>query len=38
MELKIEYINIDMLQPYEKNAKIHTAEQISKIKKSIRGK
>lgn len=35
MELKIEYVNIDELVPYLNNAKIHTAEQIGQIKKSI---
>lgn len=35
MKLKVEYIPIDDLKPYEKNAKIHTQEQIEQIKKSI---
>lgn len=35
MELKIEYVPIDTLKPYENNAKVHTAEQIEQIKKSI---
>lgn len=35
MELKIEYIDIEDLKPYLNNAKIHTAEQIEQIKKSI---
>ena len=33
--LKVEYLNIDELKPYKNNAKIHTAEQIEQIKKSI---
>lgn len=36
MKLKIEYIPIDELKPYDKNAKIHTPEQIEQIKNSIR--
>ena len=35
MRLKVEYIPIDTLKPYENNAKIHTPEQIEQIKKSI---
>ena len=35
MELKIEYIPKEQLKPYANNAKIHTAEQIEQIKKSI---
>ena len=35
MKLKVEYIPIEQLKPYEKNAKIHTPEQIEQIKKSI---
>lgn len=35
MKLEVEYIPIDYLKPYEKNAKIHTPEQIEQIKKSI---
>lgn len=35
MKLKIEYINTDDLKPYANNAKIHSAEQIEQIKKSI---
>lgn len=35
MELKIEYVPIDSIKPYEKNAKLHPAEQIEQIKKSI---
>lgn len=34
--LKIEYISIDDIKPYENNAKIHTEEQIEQIKKSIK--
>ena len=36
MKLKVEYIPIEQLKPYEKNAKIHTQEQIEQIKNSIR--
>lgn len=35
MELKIEYIDIDEIRPYERNAKIHTDIQVEQIKKSI---
>ena len=35
MKLKVEYIPINELTPYENNAKIHTEEQIEQIKKSI---
>ena len=35
MKLKVEYIPIDDIKPYDKNAKIHTEEQIEQIKKSI---
>lgn len=34
--LKIEYVPTESLKPYANNAKIHTAEQIEQIKKSIR--
>ena len=34
-ELKIEYLPLDELVTYANNAKIHTAEQIEQIKKSI---
>lgn len=34
-ELKIEYVPIDSIEPYAKNAKLHPAEQIEQIKKSI---
>lgn len=33
--LKVEYVDIGAVKPYEGNAKIHTAEQIEQIKKSI---
>lgn len=36
MKLKVEYIPIEDIKPYEKNAKIHTKEQIEQIKKSIK--
>jgi ParB-like chromosome segregation protein Spo0J len=35
MRLKVEYIPISELKPYDKNAKIHTKEQIEQIKQSI---
>ena len=35
MELKIEYVDINSIRPYEKNAKLHPEEQIEQIKKSI---
>ena len=34
--LKIQYIDIDSLTPYDNNAKIHTSEQIEEIKNSIK--
>ena len=34
-KLKIEYVNIDSIKPYENNAKQHPQEQIEQIKKSI---
>lgn len=34
-KLKIEYVPIDTLKPYANNAKLHPAEQIEQIKKSI---
>lgn len=34
-QLKIEYVNKSELKPYANNAKIHTAEQVDQIKKSI---
>ena len=33
--LKIEYVPIDSITPYENNAKLHPAEQIEQIKRSI---
>lgn len=33
--LKIEYVDIDSIKPYENNAKEHPREQIEQIKKSI---
>jgi hypothetical protein len=35
MKLKIEYVDINSIKPYEKNAKQHPEEQIEQIKKSI---
>ena len=35
MDLKIEYVPIDSIKPYSKNAKLHPQEQIEQIKKSI---
>ena len=35
MELKVEYVNIDTIKPYKRNAKTHPKEQIEQIKKSI---
>lgn len=35
MELKIEYVGIDTIKPYAKNAKLHPEEQVEQIKKSI---
>lgn len=34
-KLKIEYVGIDEIKPYLNNAKLHPAEQIEQIKKSI---
>ena len=34
-KLKIEYVDIDSIKPNENNAKLHPAEQIEQIKKSI---
>lgn len=34
-ELKIEYISIDKLAPYDKNTKVHTKKQIEHIANSI---
>ena len=36
MKLKIEYLNKQDLKPYANNAKLHTAEQIEQIKRSIK--
>lgn len=36
MRLNIEYVDTDSLTAYKSNAKIHTSEQIERIKKSIR--
>lgn len=35
-EIKIEYLSVDSLKPYEKNAKKHPAEQVEHIANSIR--
>ena len=35
MKLKVEYINIDDIKPYAGNAKLHPAEQINQIIRSI---
>ena len=35
-KMKVEYIPVSELKLYEKNAKIHTDEQIEQIKKSIK--
>lgn len=35
MELKIEYLPIEEIKPYANNSKMHPAEQIEQIKKSI---
>lgn len=34
-KLKIEYVDINSIKPYAKNAKLHPKEQIEQIKKSI---
>lgn len=34
-ELRIEYLPVDSLKPYERNAKLHPAEQVAQIKRSI---
>lgn len=34
-KLKIEYVNINNIKPYSKNAKRHPKKQIEQIKKSI---
>lgn len=35
MKLKIEYVPVESIQPYANNAKLHPAEQVEQIKKSI---
>lgn len=35
-ELKIEYLPVDALKPYERNTKIHRAADVKKIEESIR--
>lgn len=35
MQLKIEYLPLEQLKPYVNNAKLHPAEQVEQIKKSI---
>lgn len=35
-KLKIEYLPLERLKPYAKNAKIHTEEQVEQIEKSIK--
>lgn len=35
-QLKVEYLNKEQLKPYANNAKLHPAEQVEQIKKSIR--
>lgn len=34
-KLKIEYVDIESIKPYKKNAKLHPKEQIEQIKNSI---
>lgn len=34
-ELKVEYVSLDSVKPYERNAKLHPEEQVEQIKKSI---
>lgn len=34
-KLKVEYLPLDKLKPYKNNAKLHPADQIEQIKKSI---
>lgn len=36
MQLKVEYVPIDTIQPYAGNAKLHPKEQIEQIKNSIK--
>lgn len=35
MDLKVEYLDLSVVKPYENNAKLHPEEQIEQIKKSI---
>lgn len=35
MQLKIEYIPLERLTPYEKNARLHTEVDLATIKNSI---
>ena len=35
MKLKVEYVPADSIKPYAGNAKLHPAEQVEQIKKSI---
>ena len=35
MKLKVEYLPIEQIKPYEGNAKLHPAEQVEQIKQSI---
>ena len=34
-KLKVEYVDVGTLKPYEQNAKIHTEEQVNQIARSI---
>lgn len=36
IKLKVEYISIDKLKPYERNAKLHPQKQIDQIARSIK--
>ena len=36
MDLKIEYVGTDTINPYKNNAKLHPKEQVEQIKKSIK--
>lgn len=36
MDLKIEYVGTDAINPYKNNAKLHPKEQVEQIKKSIK--
>ena len=35
MKLKVEYVPVESIKPYANNAKLHPAEQIEQIKRSI---